>query len=52
MICVDTNETIEKLFESLLQRYQEGLEESMKGNDFIFDYVESLNYIFHNIDLN
>ena len=23
----------------------------MKGSDFVFDYVESLNYIFHKIDL-
>ena len=51
MMGVDNNEIIEKLFESLLQRYQKGLEESMKGSDFVFDYVESLNYIFHKIDL-
>ena len=47
----DTNEIIEKLFDSVLQRYQKRLEESMKGSDFVFDYVESLNYIFHKIDL-
>ena len=51
MMGVDNNEIIEKLFESLLQRYQKGLEESMKGSDFVFDYVESLNYVFHKIDL-
>ena len=28
---------IEKLFESLLNRYQIGLETSMRGNDFVFD---------------
>ena len=38
-----TNEIIKKLFDSILQRYQKGLEESMKGSDFVFDYVESLN---------
>ena len=27
----ETDEVIEKLFESLLQRYQEGLEEKMRG---------------------
>ena len=43
--------SLKKLFNSLLQRYQKGLEESMRGSDFIFDYVESLNYIFHKIDL-
>ena len=51
MMGVDTNEIIKNLFNSLLQRYQKGLEESMKGSDFVFDYVESLNYIFHKIDL-
>ena len=51
MIEVDTNEIIEKLFDSILQRHKKGLEESMKGSDFVFDYVESLNYIFHKIDL-
>ena len=51
MIDVDTNEIIKKLFNSLLQRYQKGLEESMRASDFVFDYVESLNYIFHKIDL-
>ena len=43
--------TFEKLFDSILQRYQKGLEESMKGSDFVSDYVESLNYIFHKVDL-
>ena len=51
MMGVDTNEIIEKLLDSILQRYQKGLEESMKGSDFVFDYVESWNYIFHKIDL-
>ena len=51
MMDFDTNEIIKKLFDSILQRYQKGLEESMKGSDFVFDYVESLNEIFHKIDL-
>ena len=51
MIGFDTNEIIEKHFDSILQRYQKGLEESMKGSDFVFDNVELLNYIFHKIDL-
>ena len=38
-----TDEIIEELFKSLLQRYQEG-EESMKGNEFIFDSVKLLHY--------
>ena len=36
----DTNEIVKKLFNSLLQRCQKGLEESMRGSDFVFDYVE------------
>ena len=52
MIGADTNEIIKNLFNSLLQRYQKGLEESMRGSDFAFDYVESLNYIFHKVDRN
>ena len=51
MIGVDTNEIIKKNFNSFLRRYQKGLGESMERSDFVFDYVESLNYIFHKIDL-
>ena len=51
MVGVDTNEIIKNLFNSLIQRYQKGLKESMRGSDFVFDYVESLNYIFHRVDL-
>ena len=35
---------IQELFKSLLQRYEEGLEESMKGSEFIFDSVNLLHY--------
>ena len=40
----DTNVVIEDLFKSLLQRYQENLEEKMKGSEFVFDGVNSLYY--------
>ena len=40
MMGSETDEIIKKLFESLLQRYQERLEESMKGSEFIFDSVD------------
>ena len=33
------DEVIEKLFESLLSRYQNNVETSMRGSDFIFDCV-------------
>ena len=47
----NTNEIIRNLFNSILRRYQGGLHESMRGSEFVFDYVESLNYIFHKVDL-
>ena len=33
----ETDKIIKKLFDSLLQKYQEGLEESMRGTEFIRD---------------
>ena len=33
----NTNEVVNEIFESLLSRYQIGLETSMRGSDFIFD---------------
>ena len=47
-----TDEIIEKLFESLLQRYQEGIEESMKGSEFILDSVDVLYYDLNKINPN
>ena len=40
----ETNNIIEELCESLLQKYQEGLEKSMRGSEFIFDSVDLLYY--------
>ena len=66
----DTNETsiiykysvnigiVQKLFDSLLQRYQKGLEEKMKGSDcvvvvvVVVDSVDLLHYKCHRISLN
>ena len=48
----ETDEIIAELFKSLLQRYQEGLEESMRGNEFIFDSVNALYYDLNKISLN
>ena len=47
----NTNEIIRNLFNSILRRYHGGLHESMRGSEFVFDYVESLNYMFHKVDL-
>ena len=51
MMGSETNETIEELFKSFLQRYQEGLEESMRGSEFIFDSVDALYYDLNRISL-
>ena len=52
MMGCETDEITEEFFESLSQKYQEGLEESMKGREFIFDSVNSLHYKLHKISLN
>ena len=39
MVVSEAGEIIEKMFKSLLQRYQVGLEESMNRSEFIFDSV-------------
>ena len=50
MIYCNTDEVIEELFESLLNRYQIGLGTSMWGSDFIIDCVHLLYYKCHNIN--
>ena len=44
MMRSETHEIIKELLEYRFQRYQEVLEESMKGSKFIFDSVEVLYY--------
>ena len=39
----EADEVIEELFKSLKNRYQNNLE-SMKGSEFVFDYVHLLYY--------
>ena len=48
----DTDEVIEELFESFLQRYEQNLKEKMKGLEFEFDGVDFLYYDFNKIRLN
>ena len=43
----DTDEVIKELFKSLLQRYQENLQEKMKGSDFVF---EGVNYLYYDLN--
>ena len=52
MIGSDTNDVIKELFKSFLQRYQEGLQEKMKGSDFAFEGVNLMYYDFNKISLN
>ena len=48
----DTIDIVKELFKSLLQRYQENLQEKMRGSDFEFDGVNLLYYDFNKISLN
>ena len=52
MIGSETNEIIEELFKSLFKRYQEGLEKSMRGSEFIFDSVDAFYYNLNKISSN
>ena len=47
----DTDEIIKELFKSLLERYQEILQEIMRGADFVFDGVNFLYYDFNKISI-
>ena len=51
MINVEADEVIKELFNSLKNRYQNNLE-SMKGTEFVFDYVHLLYYKCHKINPN
>ena len=47
-----TDEVIKSLFRSFLQKYQENLQNKMRGSDFEFDGVNLLYYNFNKISLN
>ena len=47
----ETDEIFEDLFESFLQKYQEGLEESMRGSEFVYDGVDVLYYNLNKVSL-
>ena len=48
----DTDEIIKRLIKSFLQKYEENLQEKMKGSDFEFDGVNFLYYDFNKISIN
>ena len=51
MIGSETDEIIVDLFESFLQKYQEGLEESMRGSEFVYDSADVLYYSLNKVSL-
>ena len=51
MIGSETEELTEKLIMSLLQKYQDNLQNKMKGSDFIFNGVNYLFYDFNRITI-
>ena len=52
MMDSETDQIIKESFKSLLQRYQKGLEEKMRGIELVFDGVDLLHYKLHKISLN
>ena len=51
MIGSETDEAIEELFKSFLQKYQEGLEKLMRESEFVYDSVDALYYNFNKVSL-
>ena len=52
MCGVDTNETIEELIDSFMRKYQEGLENKMRGSNYTSERIDLLEYHFYKITLN
>ena len=48
----DTSDAINKLINSFMKRYQEGLETKMKESSYIFERIDLLEYHLHKISLN
>ena len=48
---LSTNDIVNRLIDSFTQRYQEGLENRMRGSSYVFNYVKLLEYHFHKISL-
>ena len=51
MVDSETNEIIMDLFVSFLQKYQDGLEELMRGSEFVYDSVDLLYYNLNKVKL-
>ena len=52
MIGDDNDDIIKELFKSFLQKYEENLQNKMRGSDFEFDGINVLYYDFNKISLN
>ena len=52
MIAKDNDDIIEELFKSFIQKYEENLQNQMRGSDFEFDGISFLYYDFNEISLN
>ena len=48
----DNDDIIEQLFESLLKKYEENLQNKMRGSEFEFDRVNFLYYDFNKTSIN
>ena len=44
------NQVVDELFELLRSRYQENLEASMRGSDFLFESVQVMYYKCHKVN--
>ena len=51
MFAIKTNEIIMELFKSFLQKYQEVLEEAMRGSEFVYDSLDVLYYNLNKVRL-
>ena len=51
MIGSETDEIIEDFFKSFLQKYQEGLEESIRESELVYDSVDALYYNLNKVSL-
>ena len=51
MMGSEADEIIVELFNSFLQKYQEGLEESMRESEFVYDSVNALYYNLNKVSL-
>ena len=52
MIGDDNDDVIQELFKSFLKRYEENLQNKMRGSEFEFNGGNFLNYDFNKISIN